>query len=144
MTGLLAVALLVSVLIQVWALPSMVDQVVIAFPEVRPIAVSSIVWGIVAILCLQVAAVIAIRVLALARAGKFDASAYGWLRAVLACLIAFVALVVLAWVALSVLEWATPGVVLGLFVGGVMALAAITFLVRLLRKGPPLRRYSHT
>ena len=142
-TGLLVVALLVSMLVQVWALPSMVDQVVTAFPEVEPIAVPSIMWGITAILCLQVAAVIGIRVLALARTGKFDAPAYGWLRAVLACLIVFVVLVVFAWIALSVMEWATPGVILGLFLGGVMALVAIISLARFLRNRSALRHYSH-
>jgi hypothetical protein len=135
-TWVLAAALLVSVLIQVWALPSMVDQAVTWFSEVKSIAIPSMVWGTVAILCWQVAAAGGIHVLALARTGKFDASAYGWLRGVLGCLIVFVALVVSAWIALGVLEWATPGVILGLFVSGVMALVAIISLVLFLQTRP--------
>jgi hypothetical protein len=138
LTGLLILALLVSVLVQVWALPFLAGQVVNTFPDVKPIVVPSIIWGIVAIFCLQVAAVFGIRVLVLARTGKFDASSYRWLRAVVACLILFVVLVVFAWVVLSVLEWATPGVILGLFVGGAMALGAIVPLVRFLRMRPSL------
>ena len=118
---------------QVWALPSMAHRVAETFPEVRPIVVPSIAWGIVAILCLQVAAVIGMRVLTLVRSGRSDASAHRLLRAVLACLIVFVALVAVAWTALTVLEWATPGVVLGLFIGGVLAIVAIVSLARLLR-----------
>jgi hypothetical protein len=138
LTGLLVLAVLVSVLVQVWALPFLADQVVSTFPEVKPIVVPSIIWGIVAIFCLQVAAVFGIRVLALARTGKLDASFYRWLRAVVACLILFVVLVVFAWVVLSVLEWATPGVIFGLFVGGALALGAIVPLVRFLRMRPSL------
>jgi len=73
------------------------------------------------------------RVLTLMRSGRSDASAHRLLRAVLACLIVFVALVAVAWTALTVLEWATPGVVLGLFIGGVLAIVAIVSLARLLR-----------
>ena len=138
-TWVLVVALLVLVLIQVWALPSMVDQAVTAFPEVKPIAIPSIVWGAVAILCWEVAAVIGIHVLGLARTGRLDASAYGWLHGVLGCLIVFVVLVVFAWIVLGVLEWGTPGVILGLFVSGVIALVAIISLVLFLQTGPAVR-----
>ena len=141
--GLLVVALLGSVFVQFWAVPSTVERVAATFPEVTPIAVPSIVWGFVATLCWQVAAVIGIRVLALVRTGNFDESAYGWLRAAIVCPVAYVLLVVFAWIALSVLEWATPGVMLGLFVSGLMALVAIVSIVRFLLSKPAVRYSSH-
>jgi hypothetical protein len=127
---LLTVAVLGSLALEIWVLPATVDQVVRAFPETKIIAVPSIVWGIVATLCWQVAALAGIRVLALAGAGKFDASATVWLRAVIGCLCVFVLLVVFAWTALTTLTWAPPAALLGLLVSGGAAIVAVVVIVR--------------
>ncbi|MCU1403700.1 MAG: hypothetical protein JWQ43_3 [Glaciihabitans sp.] len=141
--GLLLVALLGSVCVQAWAVPSTVARVVSTFPEVQPIALPSIAWGVIATLCWQVAAVVGIRVLALVRAGKYEASASGWWRTVVICLAVYTALVIAAWVTLSVLEWATPGVIFGLFVSGVAAVGAITLLLRYVVTGTTIQHKSH-
>ena len=129
LTGVLLVLLLLSVFTQVWVLPSEVERVVAAFPEVKPLAIPSVIWGVIAIACWQVVAVIGLRLAILARDHRFDASAYGWLRAMVGCLLAFIVLVVSAFIALSVMGYTTPGVMLGLAAGGLVALIAVGSLV---------------
>jgi hypothetical protein len=131
--GLLFVALIGSVWVQLWAVPSFVEQTVASFPEVGLIAVPSIVWAFVATLSWQVAAVLGIRLLILVRTERFGANSYGYVRAVIACLTVYVGLVLAAWIALSVLEWATPGVIFILFLSAVAAGAAIALLLRFLQ-----------
>jgi hypothetical protein len=89
--------LAVSVFMQLWALPSEVSRVIAVFPETKPIAVPSIIWGVVAILCWQTVAVICLRIVMLGRHHRFNASAYGWLRAMVGCLLAYVVLAVAAF-----------------------------------------------
>jgi hypothetical protein len=45
----LFVILALSVFAQVWVLPSEIGKVVSVFPEVQPLAVPSVVWGVLAI-----------------------------------------------------------------------------------------------
>ncbi|MCU1584554.1 MAG: hypothetical protein JWM49_1110 [Microbacteriaceae bacterium] len=143
-TAVLLVLLLLSVFTQVWALPSAVESVVAVFPEVKPLAVPSVIWGVIAIACWQAVGVIGLRIAALARDDRFDASAYGWLRAMVGCLLVFIVLVVSAFVALNVMGYTTPGVMLGLIGGGLIAVIAVGCLVLFLVTRPALRHYSQT
>lgn len=141
MTALL-VALLASVALQVWALPAAANAVVAVFPEVQPIVVPSIIWGVIAIACWQAAAIIGLRITVLARNHKFDASAYGLLRAIIWILVSYVAQAVAAVIALNVLGWATPGVIYGLFVSGLLALVIVGAVVLFLGTRPLARYYT--
>ena len=130
LTAVLLVLLLLSVFTQVWVIPSEVESVVAVFPEVKPLAVPSVIWGFIAIACWQAIAIIGLRLVMLARDPKVDVSAcYGWLRAVVGCLLAFIVLVASAFIALSVMGYTTPGVMFGLIGGGLVALIAAGSLV---------------
>lgn len=124
----LLVVLLLSVFAQVWVLPSEAKSVAATFPETEPLVVPSIIWGVIAIVCWQAVAIIGLRIVMLARDHRFDASAYGWLRAIVGCLLAFIVLVVAAFIALSVMGYSTP-VMLGLIAVGIVALIAAGSLV---------------
>ncbi|WP_035880912.1 DUF2975 domain-containing protein, partial [Cryobacterium sp. MLB-32] len=121
LNALLLVLLVLSVFAQAWALPHEVDTLVSVFPEVKPLAVPSIIWGVVAIACWQAVALIGLRLVVLIRDHRFDSSSYGWLRAMVGCLLAFIVLVVSAFIALSVMGYTTPGVMYGLIAGGLVA-----------------------
>ncbi|WP_354186348.1 DUF2975 domain-containing protein [Arthrobacter sp. UYCu712] len=84
----------------------------------------AIVWGICAIACWQAIAVIGLRLVVRASDHRFDSSANKWLGAVVDCLFVFIVLVVAAFIALNVLGYTTPGVMLGLLAGGLVALIA--------------------
>jgi hypothetical protein len=58
LTAVLLVLLVLSVLTQAWFLPSEVKTVGAVFPEIKPIAVPSIIWGVIAIACWQAVAAI--------------------------------------------------------------------------------------
>ena len=126
--AVLLVLLLLSVFTQVWVLPSAVENVAAVFPEVKPLAVPSVIWGVIAIACWQAVAVIGLRLVMLARDHRFDASAYGWLWAMVGCLLAFIVLVTSAFIALSVMGYSTPAM-LGLIAGGLLAAIAAGSLV---------------
>lgn len=142
MMGLLAL-LLLSVFIQVRALPLEVAHVAAVFPEVTPIMLPSVIWGVMAIACWQVAALRGLRILALARDQKFGPSAYGMLRAIVGCLLVFIVLIVAALVALNVLGYGTPGVLLGLIGGGLLALIGASSLALFLGSRPFRGNCSH-
>jgi hypothetical protein len=135
-------ALLLSVFAQAWGLPATVLNVAATFPEVQPIVIPSIIWGIVAIACWQAVAVIGLRIAALARDRTFNASAYGLLRAAIGCLITYIVLAVFAHAALTVLGWATAGVVLGLFGSGLLALSIVGSLAYFLLSKPAAAHYT--
>lgn len=135
----LFVLLALSLFAQVWVLPTEVGKVIDVFPEVQPLAVPSVVWGVLAIVCWQGVAVIGLRLVALARDHKFAASAKGWILAIIGCLLAFIVLVVSAFVALIMMGYATPGVMLGLMGGGILAVVAVASLVAFLGN----RRYQY-
>jgi hypothetical protein len=141
---LLAAALIVvlagSLAVQVWVLPSAVDRVVAVFPEVERLAVASVVWGVLAIACWQAIALIGLRVVLVARVRRLHEIPRGWLRAVVGCLLAFFVLVVVALVALTVMEYATPGVMLGLVFGGLVALVAALGIHLAVQPRPGLAR----
>ncbi|TDW30095.1 DUF2975 domain-containing protein [Cryobacterium psychrophilum] len=142
LNALLLVLLVLSVFTQVWALPHAVDSVVSVFPEVNPLAVPSIIWGVVAIACWQAIAVIGLRLVILVRDDRFDSSSFGWLRAIVGCLVAFIVLDASAFIALNVMGYTTPGVMLGLISGGLVALLGSGFLVLFLGTRPAVH-YSH-
>ena len=126
--AVLLVLLLLSVFTQVWVLPSAVENVAAVFPEVKPLVVPSVIWGVIAIACWQAIAVIGLRLVMLARDHRFDASAYRWLWAMVGCLLAFIVLVASAFIALSVMGYSTPAM-LGLIAGGLLAAIAAGSLV---------------
>jgi len=127
--ALLIVLLVLSVVTQLWLLPAAVRSMVVAFPEVSLLQVPAITWGVLAVLCWQAVAVIALRVIVLARTDRFYASAHGWLRAMVGCIAVFLVLVVSAFIALTVMGYTTPGVMLGLIAGGLLASVAAVALV---------------
>ena len=131
--GLLAVLLLASVVTQVWVLPNAAASVVAVFPEVSLLLVSGVTWGVLAIACWQAIAVMGLRLVVLARSHRFSSASYVWLLAMLGCLIAFLVLVVSAFIALNVMGYTTPGAMLGLIIGGLVALLAIGSLILLMR-----------
>ncbi|PYI66497.1 DUF2975 domain-containing protein [Arthrobacter livingstonensis] len=137
--AVLFVLLTLSVFAQVWVLPTEVGNVIDVFPEVQPVAVPSVVWGVLAIVCWQGIAVIGLRLVALARDHKFEASAKGWIHAIIGCLLVFIVLVVSAFIALIMMGYATPGVMLGLMGGGILAVVAVVSLVAFLGN----RRYQY-
>ena len=128
LTAVLLVLLLLSAFIQVWILPSAVEHTVALFPEVEPIAAPAIIWGVTAIACWQAIAVMCLRILMLARGHRLGESAYGWLYAIVGCLLAFLVLVAAALIALTVLKYDTPGLMLGLFASGLVAFIAVCSL----------------
>ena len=102
LTAVLLVLLVLSVVTQVWILPSEARSVVAVFPEVTPIAVPSVIWGVFAIACWQVAAVIWLKLVHLARDHGLDASNYGWIQAMIGRRLAFIVLVVAAFITLNI------------------------------------------
>ncbi|WP_253905296.1 DUF2975 domain-containing protein [Arthrobacter sp. H14] len=144
LTAVLLVLLLLSVMVQAWLLPSAVESVTAVFPEVELLTVPGIMWGVLAIACWQAVAVIGLRLALLSRDGLFDASTDGWLRAMVGFLSAFVVLVVSAFIALSVMGYATPGVMLGLIGGGIIAVIAVGALVLFIANKPFMRISAHS
>jgi len=139
LTTVLSVLLVLSVFAEVWLLPTEIGKVVSVFPEVQPLAAPSVLWSVFAIACWQVAAVIGLHLAALARAQKFEAAAKRWILAIIGSLLAFIVLAVSAYIALNMMDYATPGVMLGLMAGGILAVVAITSLVAFLGN----RRYQY-
>lgn len=121
--------LLLSVLLQVWVVPAAVERAVSTFPEVQPLAVPAVVWGVCAIMCWQ--AIVVLGMWRVRRTGELTegVSARGWLYAVIGCLLAFFGLVFFglvasAFVVLNERGYTPPGVMLGLIGGGLIALIA--------------------
>jgi hypothetical protein len=132
LSALAVAVLVVSVVIQVWVLPTEAASVGATFPEVALLVVPGVAWGVLAIACWQVAAVFGLRVVVLARQYRFEV-AHGWLLATVGCLLAFLVLVVAAFIALSVMGYTTAGVMLGLIDGGLLGLAVVGALGALAR-----------
>ncbi|KFF58128.1 hypothetical protein JF66_20965, partial [Cryobacterium sp. MLB-32] len=92
--------------------------------------------------CWQAVALIGLRLVVLIRDHRFDSSSYGWLRAMVGCLLAFIVLVVSAFIALSVMGYTTPGVMYGLIAGGLVALIIVVSLMVFLGANSVIRQYS--
>jgi hypothetical protein len=133
--------LLLSVLLQVWVVPAAVERAVSTFPEVQPLAVPAVVWGVCAIMCWQ--AIVVLGMWRVRRTGELteDVSARGWLYAVISCLLIFFGLVASAFVALNERGYTPPGVMLGLIGGGLIALIAAGSLALRFGSGPLIRRH---
>lgn len=138
----LLVLLMLSALAQVWVLPAAVARAVSLFPEVRPLAVPALVWGACAIICWQAIALIGLLLVRRSRERRADLSTRKWLGAVIGCLLAFVALIVTAFIALNETGYASPGVMLGLLAGGLVALMAAGSLALFLGNRPQIRQPS--
>ncbi len=141
--SVLLVLLLLSVFAQVRVLPTAIANVVAVFPEVKPLVVPSVIWGVIAIACWQAVGLIGVRLAILARDYRFDASAYKWLRAMIDCLLGFIVLVGSAYIALSVKGYTTPGVMYGLIGGGLLALIGVVSLALFLATRPVVH-FPHT
>lgn len=124
-SGVFIAALIASVYGQVWVLPTVVRGSAEAFPEVTPLVVPAIVWGVVTMGCLQAVAVLSLRIIRLVAGGRFGPSRFRLLYGIIACLVAFLALVVAALWALTAMQYATPGVILPLVGGGLAAMVAV-------------------
>jgi drug/metabolite transporter (DMT)-like permease len=136
----LIVVLLVSVVTQLWAFPAEVQRIATTFPEVEPLVVPGVIWGVIAIACWQAIAVIGLRLVVLSRDHRLNASDYGWLWAIIGCLLAFLVLVVSAFLALSVMGYSTPAM-LALIGVGLVTLIAAGWLGLFLWTRPLARQY---
>lgn len=106
----------------------------------------AIVTGLVAALaiaCWQAIALIGMRIVALARNHAFDSSAYGWLRGIVGCLLAFAVLVVIAFSTLNAAGFGTPGAMLGLVGMGLTALIGASSLALFLGTRPFRGHYAY-
>lgn len=122
---ILCVLILLSVLVEAWALPAWINRVVAAFPEVGHLAAPAIVWGLLAITCLQIVAVSGLRLLAIANDRRPGATTYRPVQVILVALASLTVLVVAALIALGVMGYSTAGVTLLLVVLGATAVAPI-------------------
>jgi len=137
----LVVVLLLGLFMQVWVLPSTVVNVLTVFPEVHSLAVPAVIWGVVAIACWQVVALIGLRLVIVVRDHRFNSSSFGLLRAIVGCLLGFIVLVAFAFIALSVMGYSTPAM-LGLIAGGLVALIIVVALCRFLGANSVVRQHS--
>lgn len=144
LTAALVSLLVLSVFAQAWLLPAAVARGVAAFPEVEPLAVPAIMWGMCAIACWQAMAAIGLRLVISARDHRLNTSSGPLLRAMLGCLLAFIALVVAAFIALNAWGYTTPGVMLGLIAAGFAALIATGALLLFLGTRPATPYFSHS
>lgn len=127
-TTVILIFLLASGFLQVWVLPHEIELTTTRFPEVESLATPGLIWGVIAIACFQAIVLMGLRLVALARKGKFEDSASGWLRAIVGCLLAFIVLVALAFTALTVLGFSSPAQP-ELVVIGVLALIVTALLL---------------
>lgn len=139
--------LLLSVMVQVWVLPAAVERAVSLFPEVSPLAVPAILWGVCVVLCWQAIAVIGLQQVRRSLENRVDSSTHRWIGAMIGCLLVFAALVLFAFIELNEAGYTPPGVMLGLVTGGLMALISAAALALFLGSSPSLsasRRISQT
>lgn len=138
----LVALLLLSVVVQVWVWPAAVERTVSLFPEVGSLAGQAILWGVCAVLCWQVIAVIGLELVRRALGNRADSSIRRWIGAVIGCLLVFAALVTVAFIALNERGYTPPGVMLGLVTAGLIALISAGALAVFLGSNPPLSMYS--
>lgn len=114
--------------LEVWILPLEIDRTITTFPETKPLGVPGLIWAIAAITCCQIIVIIGLRLVALAREGRFEDHASTWLRAMVGCLIIFIALIVLAFATLAVLGYGTPAMAELILLGVIALIAAVALL----------------
>ncbi len=134
----LVALLLLSVVVQVWVWPAAVERTVSLFPEVGSLAGQAILWGVCAVLCWQVIAVIGLELVRRALGNRADSSIRRWIGAVIGCLLVFAALVTVAFIALNERGYTPPGVMLGLVTAGLIALISAGALAVFLGSNPPI------
>lgn len=116
------VTLIGALLVGQTVLPSWGRSVRAMYPEAQQIVTPAVVWGIVVLACLEAVAVIALCLVASARAGR---TATGSARAALVLLATVLVQVVVGLIGLSWLGFAQPGVMLGLIVIGLLCAVGI-------------------
>lgn len=136
--------LLLSVVVQVWVLPGAVERAVSLFPEVSTLAGPAILWGVCAVLCWQVIAVIGLQQVRRVLESRPGSSSTRWIGAMIGCLLVFTALVVLAFIELNDAGYTSPGVMLGLIAGGLLALISAGALALFLGTSRALNLPAHT
>jgi len=136
----LVILFLALLLLQARTLPNTVNATAAAFPEVAPLVPVAIVWGAAAIACLQAALVIAVAHAIGSRRRTGDRPSRGWLVAIEACLIGFLALVVAAVIALLALSYASPGVFYGLILAALVVMVPVVAIARHVRSASAVGR----
>ena len=121
LSAAILILLVLSVAAQVWAFPSAVSHFAEIFPEIQPIAGTSVVWGVIAIALLQLVALVCLQIIRLARVNKSHESIYRWLWVVAAMLAAFAVLTGVTLFMLEALDFLAPGIMLGLIGAGLSA-----------------------
>ncbi|WP_157359018.1 hypothetical protein [Arthrobacter sp. Soil782] len=116
-------------MVEVYVLPREIQEAVANFPEVRSLAIPGLVWGISAISCWQIIALMTLRLIFLTRARDFRESAYKWVLAIVGVLLFYVALVVVATVVLLSMGYSTPALLVPVCFGTLAFIAAIALIV---------------
>lgn len=129
MIAVLVALLLLSLFIQVWALPTEVGRWVSEYPVLEPLATPGIIWEVVAIACWQAVGLIGLRVVVLVSDHRFGASSHGWLWAMMGFLIAYFLLSIGAFVGVKVTGFWNPGLGVGLVAGAFISLLCVAYLV---------------
>lgn len=130
--------LFLSVMVQVWVLPKAVERAVSLFPEVSILGTPAILWGVCAILCWQVMAIIGLQQVRRALGNRADAITHRWIGAMIGCLLVFAALILFAFIKLNEAGYTPPGVMLGLVTGALIALISAGALVIFLGSRPSM------
>jgi len=126
LAALLLALILLSVVGELWILPSGIERVTTSFRETQSHATIALGWGIAAMTCCQAILLIGLRLVALRRdESKFEASAFRWSRAIVGCLLLLVALIVAAMVLLSLWGYSSPLSFLLGIAGGIALTAAV-------------------
>lgn len=140
LAALLLVLLLGSVFLQVWVLPQAIMHTIAMFPEVESLGMPGLVWGVLAIACFQAVVIIGLRLVALAHKDKFRRSAYAWVRAIVGCLVAFIAIVVAAFTALTAMGYSSPAQAELIVLGVLAVIATATLLTSPAARRPRIRK----
>lgn len=140
----IAIILVVSLAGQVFVIPFVADEMARLYPEAEALRVPGIVGCIVLVICAQVALVCVWRLLSMvAGASIFDASAFGWVNALIGCCAVFTGLIALAFAILTAANVMQPGVMLMLlaaFIAGVGGTLLLVVMKGLLWKASRLEQ----
>jgi len=128
--GAIVVLLALTLWLEMWFVPDAVNRIAATFPEVQPLTAPAILWAVLAATCIQAVLVIGFLLTFQSADHRPEQMSRrtGW-RAMLGCLLAFLALVVAALIALTVQGYTTPGVTLLLLAAGLTAFVVIVSIV---------------
>lgn len=112
--------LAISVFCEVCLFPAMIRRVGEVFPEVLPVQVPALIWGVMVISCWQ--AMLVLLLVALRMDRRVAKQPRGLVAWIVGLLLAILLLSIVALVTLGQLGFGTPGVMLALILMGVLAL----------------------